>query len=387
MQLYTISGLTIYIINPQLIPPLFKDSLDHFKAEKPKEERADIVLHVEYGRPEECVAVLSSGVLTVCAANKDTTVFRFTRKPKCALRCSHDSGQATLYLYDDKELSCPELSEQVRVLFRMMFEQTVASRGILSLHASAFVWKGEAICVTGPSGSGKSTLTKNWMKAVPASYILNGDRPVICLTNEPPLVCGAPWSGAENIFINERAPLRAIIEVKQHCVNKIQKLDPRRAYHLILKRISKPQWNTEATVQVIGTMERLISKIPVYRFYCEDNPSAGKFLHRALADANKISSIPEGEKDMKIKEGFVTRKVLDDYMAVPVGSGSAAAAGAIMLNDVGFYLWEKLAQPTTEEALLECLLSEYDINDAVAAEDLSAFLQTLRKAGALEEDE
>ena len=374
------------MVGPQLIPSLFKKSLDNFIAEKQEAKRADIVLVVKQGRPKEGSVVLASGALMVHAGSSDAMVF-CTRKPKCALTFSHGSGQATLHVYEHKELACPELSEQARVLFRMMFEEAAASKGIISLHASTFVWNGQAFCVTGPSGSGKSTLTKNWLKAVPKSYVLNGDRPIIQLIDGLPFACGAPWSGTENIFINENAPLRAIVEVKKHCLNRIQRLDPRRAYTLLLKRVSKPQWNGEATGAVIEIIAIIVSKIPVYRCYCQDTLTAGEFLGSALiTDANGISFIPEGEKEMKIKKGFVIRKVLEDYMAVPLGADSTAAQGAVMLNETGLFLWKKLQQPTTKEALLENILSEFAVNKKTVLEDLNEFLESLRKANVLEDD-
>ena len=64
---YLVSGLTISVVGPQLIPSLFKKSLDNFIAEKQEAKRADIVLAVKQGRPEEGSVVLASGALMVHA--------------------------------------------------------------------------------------------------------------------------------------------------------------------------------------------------------------------------------------------------------------------------------------------------------------------------------
>ncbi len=92
----------------------------------------------------------------------------------------------------------------------------------------------------------------------------------------------------------------------------------------------------------------------------------------------------ERVKSMKIKPNFVMRKMLDEYIVVPVGADSAAVQGAIMLNEVGAFLWERMAEETTRELLLEQMLAEYEVEKEVAAADLDAFLQALRDANVLE---
>ena len=42
--------------------------------------------------------------------------------------------------------------------------------------------------------------------------------------------------------------------------------------------------------------------------------------------------------DMKVKEGFVVRKIGKQYMAVPVGGRTRDFAGVITLNETGAFL-------------------------------------------------
>ena len=311
-------------------------------------------------------------------------VFRVTQGALCALSYSRSAGEAVLFRWDTDALCDAELSEQARVLLRMCFEDYTASMGFLSLHASAVVHDGRAVCLTGPSGAGKTTLSKNWMKCFPQAYVLNGDRPLLQEKDGVFWAHGAPWSGMECIYLNGRAPLRAIVEVRQHCVNRLERLSSRQAYSLLLERVSKPQWNAPATGAVVETLARLVSSLPVYRFYCLNDPSAGIFLHNALLGSDPPPSL-KGEKDMKVKSDYVVRKVLDSYIAVPVGE-MAAEQGAIMLNEVGAFLWEKLTQPMTEAALLDCLLDEFDVDRETALADMHEFLDSLRNAKALAEE-
>ena len=76
---------------------------------------------------------------------------------------------------------------------------------------------------------------------------------------------------------------------------------------------------------------------------------------------------------MKIKDGFMLRKVGGQNVVVAVGKASR-------LNDTGRFLWEKLANDMTEEQLAAALLAEYDIDEAGARSDISEFIAKLRKA-------
>ena len=44
---------------------------------------------------------------------------------------------------------------------------------------------------------------------------------------------------------------------------------------------------------------------------------------------------------IKIKEGFLLRKVAGDHVVVPVGEAGKVFHGMIRLNDTGAFLWEQ----------------------------------------------
>ncbi|MBR4720634.1 MAG: PqqD family protein [Clostridia bacterium] len=81
---------------------------------------------------------------------------------------------------------------------------------------------------------------------------------------------------------------------------------------------------------------------------------------------------------MKIKDGFLLRKVADRYIAVAVGEESVNFNAMVTTNETGAFLWEKLKNETTEEELLKALLDEYDVDEERAKADISEFLEKLR---------
>ena len=86
---------------------------------------------------------------------------------------------------------------------------------------------------------------------------------------------------------------------------------------------------------------------------------------------------------MKIKDGFLLRKVGGQNVVVALGEASHSFNGIIRLNDTGVFLWKQLQQDMTEEQLLSAITAEYDIDPAQAQKDIAEFLESLRKAALL----
>lgn len=88
---------------------------------------------------------------------------------------------------------------------------------------------------------------------------------------------------------------------------------------------------------------------------------------------------------MKIKDGFVVRKIANQYMAVPVGARAKELHGMIGLNETAAFLWERLKEDKTEEALAALLFDEYEISESDALETVRRFCKTLQEEGVLED--
>ncbi len=86
---------------------------------------------------------------------------------------------------------------------------------------------------------------------------------------------------------------------------------------------------------------------------------------------------------MKIKEGFILRKVAKQYVVVATGKASKDFNGMIRLNASAAYLFGLMKENMTEESLVEALMAEYAVEEAIAKEDVSMFLSKLKEAGAI----
>ena len=86
---------------------------------------------------------------------------------------------------------------------------------------------------------------------------------------------------------------------------------------------------------------------------------------------------------MKIKEGFILRKVGTQYVAAATGKASENFNGIIRLNESGAFIFRQLQGGATAEELAARLLEEYDVDEAAARQDVDRFLAALKEADAL----
>lgn len=86
---------------------------------------------------------------------------------------------------------------------------------------------------------------------------------------------------------------------------------------------------------------------------------------------------------MKINENFTLRQIAGKWVALPLGEATVNFNGMLTLNESGKLLWDRLATECTREELIDLLLSEYEVEQEQAAEDVDAFVAKLTDAGCI----
>ena len=281
-----------------------------------------------------------------------------------------------LHANDDKQHD-----RATRFLLRTAFECRFCYEGIVSLHAACVELGDFAVAFTGHSGLGKSTRARAWVEGLGAQWI-SGDRPAVRLEKEGATACGVPWDGKEQIFRDVEAPLKCIMEVRRSPLNYVRRLSEDQARQLIMQQSFVPMWDTDAAVMAMANVRQLVRKAPVYRVFCGPEAEDAKAIYDILV--NHPEQIREEAKDMKIKEGFVLRNVVDEFIVMPTGDNIAKFEGAVVLNEVSAFIFKQLQNPVSREDLLAAMLNEYDVDEATAAADLDALLEKFADMGVLE---
>lgn len=272
--------------------------------------------------------------------------------------------------------------ESYALLLQAATECALIRCGVMILHAACVCLDGQAVAFSAPSGSGKSTRAAQWVEMFSARW-LSGDRPAV----DPAagVAMGVPWDGKERVFVNDAAPLRAIVEVRRSSRTELRRMTERQAWAFLAGQLLIPMWDTPLAAKALSGLRRLICRVPIYRLYSDQDERAARETHRLLFHQSEQIKIHKEEPAMKLKPNFEIVEIDNDYLALPTGENIAAFAGSVVLNEVSATLLRELAaRECSREDLLELLLNEYEVDKDVASRDLDSILKTFAEIGLIE---
>lgn len=88
---------------------------------------------------------------------------------------------------------------------------------------------------------------------------------------------------------------------------------------------------------------------------------------------------------MKIKHGFVLRRVLDEAIVVASGEASKTFHGMIKLNDSAADIWQWISEGKGEAEIAKLLSEKYEITLEKATSDTMAMIKSMTENGLLSE--
>lgn len=167
------------------------------------------------------------------------------------------------------------------ILTGYIFGSMMATKGIITLHASAISYRNEAILFSASSTTGKSTHASLWQKFKDDVVIINDDKPLIQIRNDHIVVLGSPWSGKTPLNENLVVPLRAICFLSQGKSNKIRTLDNKEKLLYLLKNIHRPT-EKEIYQEIITNIEYLINNTLMYHLECNISQEAVEVAYNKI---------------------------------------------------------------------------------------------------------
>ncbi len=87
---------------------------------------------------------------------------------------------------------------------------------------------------------------------------------------------------------------------------------------------------------------------------------------------------------MKIKDGFVLRQVMGNYVAVAVGEQSKNFRGMIKLNSTAADIWQYIEKGFSESEICDALYEKYDVDRERVTTDVKRTLELLQSQGLVE---
>ena len=87
---------------------------------------------------------------------------------------------------------------------------------------------------------------------------------------------------------------------------------------------------------------------------------------------------------MKIKDGFITRKIGDVNYAVSFDESSPIGNGMIKLSESAFFIWQMLEEGADEAQILASMKENFQADEEVLRRDIAAFIAKLGELGIIE---
>ncbi len=149
-------------------------------------------------------------------------------------------------------------------VYRAIAEQML-EHSVFLMHGAVVAVGEEAFMLTAASGVGKTTRLNMWLEQVPDSRVVNGDKPLLRVTDTEILACGTPWAGKEKLSTNTEVPLRAILLLERAKETSLQRISFSEAFIQLFAQTYRPA-DRKLMTETLGLLRKLEHRVEFYRF-------------------------------------------------------------------------------------------------------------------------
>lgn len=88
---------------------------------------------------------------------------------------------------------------------------------------------------------------------------------------------------------------------------------------------------------------------------------------------------------MKLKDGLIVSEMDGEYVGVGFGEAGKSFGGMMRMNKTAAVIVERLQSEATEEQLVKALTDRFEVDEAVALENVRKIVDQLKDAGVIEQ--
>lgn len=154
-------------------------------------------------------------------------------------------------------------------------------RDVLLFHGCVVAVGDEAYLFTAKSGTGKTTHVNLWLKNIPGAYIVNGDKPMLLLTEDGVIAYGTPWQGKEQYGCNTAVPLKAVCILERAADNHIERVTMGQVLTLLIQQAYRPK-EAEKLRKTLSLVGQLGSRTALYRLGCNMQDEAALVAYEGM---------------------------------------------------------------------------------------------------------
>ncbi len=82
---------------------------------------------------------------------------------------------------------------------------------------------------------------------------------------------------------------------------------------------------------------------------------------------------------------FVSRKIVDEVILVPISHKVGEIDCLYALNEVGARIWDLIDGDRSLQDLRDAIVAEFEVSETEAQEDLAVLIEQLKEIGAIQE--
>lgn len=110
-------------------------------------------------------------------------------------------------------------------------------------------------------------------------------------------------------------------------------------------------------------------------------PPQAEGVDLAALDDAELEKLMKPRVCYQASEGFVTREIAGELLAVPVGTQVQSLNGMITFSEGGAFLWKLLSKPRTRDDLIILFAKEYEQQIEHVVTDVDEFIDRGLKRG------